>query len=205
MSSVVANKPVKYIGVFSIVVGLVMIIAGAFVYLYASNMLRDQNMTVSAVSAEEPGALADKVVAGPFTALAQANAIGHHALAATSGRSYADLGGDVNAAKAQFAELVNGDEAAIAALDTAVNARNKAMIAELDISDEARAVAETAITDQTLRMGTSINGSLLQSALFTSVMAFGVAVLVMGMGLMFILFGWVFTRIAPVQVSTVTA
>ena len=202
MSAVVANKPVRFIGIFSIVVGVIMILAGAGVYIYASNTLRVQNMTVSAVTPEEPGALADKVVAGPFTALAQANAINHHALAATGDRSYSDLGADVNAAKAQFAELVGGDEAAIGALNAAVNARNAGPLADLDISDEARAVADTAIADQTLRMGTSINGSLLQSALFTSVMAFGVAVLVMGIGLMFVLFGWVFTRIAP---ATVTA
>ena len=202
MSAVVANKPVRFIGIFSIVVGVIMILAGAGVYIYASNTLRVQNMTVSAVTPEEPGALADKVVAGPFTALAQANAINHHALAATGDRSYSDLGADVNAAKAQFAELVGGDEAAIGVLNAAVNARNAGPLADLDISDEARAVADTAIADQTLRMGTSINGSLLQSALFTSVMAFGVAVLVMGIGLMFVLFGWVFTRIAP---ATVTA
>ena len=156
MSAVVANKPVRFIGIFSIVIGVIMILAGAGVYIYASNTLRVQNMTVSAVTPEEPGALADKVVAGPFTALAQANAINHHALAATGDRSYSDLGADVNAAKAQFAELVGGDEEAIGALNAAVNARNAGPLADLDISDEARAVADTAIADQTLRMGTSI-------------------------------------------------
>lgn len=201
MSAAVANKPVKYIGIFSMVVGVIMMIAGAAVYIYASNMLREQNMTVSTATADNPGRFAGKPVAGPFTAMGQANAINVHALAATDGLSYAELGGAVRAATGEFAELVDNDEALIAELQKALDFRNPMMVERMDVSDEAMAAAEKALDLQYQRMGSAINGSLLQGALFTSVMAFGVAVLVMGVGLMFVLFGWVFTKVAPAAVA----
>lgn len=54
--------------------------------------------------------------------------------------------------------------------------------AELDREDPLRAVA--------------MNGSFLRASLFTSVVAFGVSVLVMGVGLMFILAGWAIRSLA---------
>ena len=200
MSAVVANKPVRFIGIFSIVVGVIMILAGAGVYIYASNTLRAQNMTVSAVTEEEPGSLAGKPVAGPFTALAQANAINHHSLSATGNRSYSDLGADVGAATAAAMELV-GDDADLQAL---VSARDAAGLEEAGAPAEAVELVKQAAADQGLRMGSALNGSLLQSALFTSVMAFGVAVLVMGLGLILALSGWAFTKIVvPAKAETV--
>ena len=196
--SAVAAKPVKFIGVFAIVIGIVMIIAGAGVYVFASSMLREQNMTVASVTDENPGALAGKVVAGPFTALAQANAINEHALAASGGRTYADLGADVGAATAQAMAIVGDDEE----LQALVSARDAAGLAEAGAPAEAVTLVEQAAKDQGLRMGTVLNGSLLQSALITSVMAFGVAVLVMGMGIMMIVIGWALNRLSPVAAVT---
>lgn len=54
--------------------------------------------------------------------------------------------------------------------------------AELDREDPLRAVA--------------MNGSFLRASLFTSVVAFGVSVLVMGVGFMFILAGWAIRSLA---------
>ncbi len=55
--------------------------------------------------------------------------------------------------------------------------------AELDKEDPLRAVA--------------MNGSFLRASLFTSVVAFGVAALVMGIGLVFGLIGFALRRLAP--------
>ena len=57
--------------------------------------------------------------------------------------------------------------------------------AELDREDPLRAVA--------------MNGSFLRASLFTSVVAFGVSVLVMGVGFMFILAGWAIRTLASKQ------
>lgn len=54
--------------------------------------------------------------------------------------------------------------------------------AELDREDPLRAVA--------------MNGSFLRASLFTSVVAFGVSVLVMGVGFLFILAGWAIRSLA---------
>ena len=61
--------------------------------------------------------------------------------------------------------------------------------AELDKEDPLRAVA--------------MNGSFLRASLFTSVVAFGVAALVMGLGLVFGLIGYTLRRLAPTAPATV--
>ena len=64
----------------------------------------------------------------------------------------------------------------------ALDATGGKTYAELDREDPLRAVA--------------MNGSFLRASLFTSVVAFGVSVLVMGVGLMFILAGWAIRNLA---------
>lgn len=61
--------------------------------------------------------------------------------------------------------------------------------AELDQDDPTRAVA--------------MNASFLRASLFTSVVAFGVAALVMGLGLLFILVGYALWALAGRKVATV--
>ena len=51
---------------------------------------------------------------------------------------------------------------------------------------------------------TAMNASFLRASLFTSVVAFGVAALVMGLGVMFILIGYALWAIAGRSVATVT-
>ena len=51
---------------------------------------------------------------------------------------------------------------------------------------------------------TAMNASFLRASLFTSVVAFGVAALVMGLGVMFILVGYALWAIAGRSVATVT-
>ena len=55
--------------------------------------------------------------------------------------------------------------------------------AELDREDPVRA--------------TMMNASFLRTSLFTSIVSFGVAAFVAGVGALFILFGWALTRLAP--------
>lgn len=99
-----ARKPVAIIGILSMVAGLVLIIAGGVVWGVITSQLKAEQITVSAISAENPGALAGKPVAGPFTAFAQANAINEHALAGSGGLTYAELGAKVSELKAADAE-----------------------------------------------------------------------------------------------------
>ncbi len=65
---------------------------------------------------------AGKVVAGPFTAWSMQEIIQIHADGATDGRSYAELGDDVNAAKEQYGEDSPEAEELQAKRDTAMNA-----------------------------------------------------------------------------------
>lgn len=44
---------------------------------------------------------------------------------------------------------------------------------------------------------TVMNASFLRTSLFTSIVSFGVAAFVAGVGALFILFGWALTRLAP--------
>jgi ABC-type sugar transport system permease subunit len=67
----------------------------------------------------------------------------------------------------------------------ALNTTGGKTYAELDREDPLRAVA--------------MNGSFLRASLFTSVVAFGVSVLVMGVGLMFVLAGWSIRSLASKQ------
>lgn len=115
----------------SIVVGLVLIIAGIATWTLVSVTLSDQHITV----AEDASCLAGDEVNGPFSAYCQAKVIDKHAREATGGKTYA----------------------------------------ELDRDDPLRATAQSA--------------AFLQSSLFTSVVAFGVAAMAILMGILFILIG----------------
>ena len=108
-AAVTTRKPVAIIGILSMVAGLVLIIAGGVVWGVITSQLKAEEITVAAVSEENPGALAGKKVAGPFTAFAQANAINEHALAGSGGLTYAELGAKVTELKAADADA-NADE-----------------------------------------------------------------------------------------------
>ena len=62
------------------------------------------------------------------------------------------------------------------------------------------------VLDLQKQRNTMMNASFLRASLFTSVVAFGVAALVMGLGVMFVLIGWAFRKVtvAPVAVSSTT-
>lgn len=150
-------KVTKTVGVLSIIAGIVMIVAGAVTWGMVSSQLAEENITVPA----DARAFAGNEVRGPLTAYFQADTINMHAMAATGGVTYAELG-------------------------TLVNQANEA-------GDEEAAAEFQAQRDLVM------NGSFLRASLFTSVVSFGIAALVMGLGLMFALIGWALLSIKPLR------
>ena len=131
MSSHSGSATAKWISIVVMIVGAVMVIAGAVTYGQVSSTLAEEKITVT----DDANCLAGQSVTGPFAAYCQADIIAHHALEATGGKTYA----------------------------------------ELDREDPLRQVA--------------MNGSFLRASLFTSVVAFGVAFMAIGIGIVFILLG----------------
>ena len=128
----------KWISIVVMVIGAIMVIAGAVTYGTVSSTLSEERITV----ADDASCLAGQSVSGPFAAFCQADIIAHHANEATGGKTYA----------------------------------------ELDREDPLRQTAMTA--------------SFLRASLFTSVVAFGVAFMAIGIGIVFILVGVALLNIA---------
>ncbi|HEX7461691.1 MAG TPA: aromatic ring-opening dioxygenase LigA [Dermatophilaceae bacterium] len=170
--STTSNKPVRLIGLIMIIGGILMILAGGATWALVTTQLKAEHIVVAAVTPENPGRLAGKPVAGPFTAYAQADAINHHALDGAKGRTYAQIGDDAKALKAKLAASGLSKE---------------------EVAKNPDVLALAATRDSTM------NGSFLRASLFTSVVSFGVAALVIGLGLLFILLG-----VALRKVSTTT-
>ncbi len=146
MSSSVTVRPVRGvrgIGLFTIIVGIVMILAGGTTYAMVTSQLRDEQITVS----DDAQFLAGWRVQDPLTAYSQAEVINKHALASTDGK--------------RFAQLPQDDP----------------------------------------RRATVMNGSFLRASLFTSVVAFGVAILVVVLGVLFLLVGIALRRLGRGDVS----
>ncbi len=80
-------KGVKIVGIVAMVAGLLMIIAGGVTWGLVSSQLKEEQITVSADAPHFGG----KIVNGPLDAYYQAEAIKHHVLEATDGKTYAQL------------------------------------------------------------------------------------------------------------------
>ena len=148
-------KNVKIVGLISLIAGIIMIVAGGITYGAVSSQLAAENIVVP----DDAAFLAGDKVDGPFSAYAQADIINHHALEASEGKTYAELGALAGKAKA------DGDQ---------------------ELADQYQGQRDTVMT-----------ASFLRASLFTSVLAFGVAALVIGLGVMFGLIGWAFMSIRP--------
>ncbi len=90
MSSSHGSGTARWISIVTMVVGAIMVLAGAVTYATVSSTLADQRITVS----EDASCLAGQPVSGPFAAYCQADIINHHALEATGGKTYAELDRD---------------------------------------------------------------------------------------------------------------
>ncbi len=130
MSNNSGSGSAKWISIVVMVIGALMVLAGAVTYAQVSTTLADERITVS-----EDACLGGQAVSGPFAAYCEAQIIQTHALEATGGKTYA----------------------------------------ELDREDPLREVA--------------MNGSFLRASLFTSVLAFGVSAMAIGVGIVFVLIG----------------
>jgi hypothetical protein len=175
MSSTTIDPKVKRTGGLVIIAGILMILAGGITWGAVTLQLKAENITVAAVTPANPGWLAGKPVVDPLTAYAQAAAINHHALAGTGGRTYSELGDDEKALKANLA----------------ANGLSKDEIAKDPDLQALGEVRDSAMT-----------GSFLRASLFTSIVAFGIAALVIGLGILFILIGRALRRISSAGVIT---
>jgi hypothetical protein len=142
-----AAQKVRALGLVSMIIGALMIVAGATTWGMVSSKLASENITVSADAPMFAGAK----VTGPLEAFVQADVINHHALTATNGKTYAELGKD----------------------------------------DPLRQTAMTA--------------SFLRSSLFTSVIAFGVALFAMGVGVLGLAIGWALRLVAAPKAALANA
>ncbi|GEL93763.1 aromatic ring-opening dioxygenase LigA [Cellulomonas composti] len=166
-----SNGLVRLLALITIIFGGVFIVAGAATWIAVSVNLKAENITVS----DDAEAFAGQTVDTPWEAWSQAAIINHHALAASGGLTYAEIG-------AEMTEL-------------------KADLAAQGLSDEEIAANEDLIALQNTRT-TVMNGSFLRASLFTSVIAFGVALLVVGLGAVVTVIGVALRKLAPaVQVE----
>ena len=134
----------KVASLTSIIVGIVMAIAGVVVWVVVSTTLEDQKITVS----DDANCAAGDTVNGPISAFCQADIIDHHTMEITGGKTYAELAQD----------------------------------------DPNR---ETAMTS-----------SFLQASLFTSVVAFGVCLMAIAIGIVLTLIGFALRAPVPVREPT---
>jgi hypothetical protein len=81
---------VQILAIVIIVAGVVLIVSGIFTWFNVSNHLADANITVS----DDANHFAGDTVDGPLTAYEEALVIDRHALEATGGLTYAELGRD---------------------------------------------------------------------------------------------------------------
>ena len=77
----------KVAAITSIVVGVVMAIAGVVTWIVVSSTLEDQKITV----ADDANCAAGDNVNGPISAFCQADIIDHHTQEITGGKTYAEL------------------------------------------------------------------------------------------------------------------
>jgi len=115
-------------------------------------------------------------VNSPWTAFSQAMIIRHHALTASNDKTYAELGAMITDKQNQL--KASGESADQIAKDADV------------------------VKLQGQRT-TVMNGSFLRASLFTSVIAFGVALFAVGVGVVFALIGWTLMKLSrPTAVAT---
>ena len=84
------NRTNRWLSIVTIVIGALMIIAGIATWTMVSRTLSDQRITVSS----DASCMAGSAVTGPLSAYCQAEVINKHALAATDGKTYAELDQD---------------------------------------------------------------------------------------------------------------
>ena len=80
-------RSVSVIGTIVVVFGIIMILAGGFTWYQVQSQLASEKITVS----EDASMFAGQAVNSPWTAYSEAQTIEKHALAASGGKTYAEL------------------------------------------------------------------------------------------------------------------
>lgn len=162
----------RLLSVLVVIIGAVIFVMGVAIYGFTSNMISKENITVLTYSDDNPGPLAGKPVRGPFTAMATAAAINHHVLVMTGGRTY----GQIPQIFTNDGQTYSRDVAATAASDGQAHAAGTKLTADDAKTYQLRKSAE--------------EGAFLQASLLVSVLAFGVAALIAGLGLVIAFIGF---------------
>ena len=170
------NLP-SILALVTIILGIVMIVAGIAVYIGTCAQLKAQNITVAPRTATDHQRDAGKQVAGPFTALAQIQVVGFHVSEATAAVN--------NGVPLKFGQM-------------------KQIATSNGVTYNADVTAATSTDGQTHNAGdplsaadakyynarwTAQQGAWTQASLIVSELAFGIAVLVMGIGIVVIIVG----------------
>lgn len=197
-----SEKPtlIKVLSILVAVVGVVFLATGITMYSITSVQLKAQQVTVApynhGTNGEKSGAFDGKPVAGPFTALAQIDAIGHHmsqaSATATGGKTDAATGvvtgGNPNLTYGTTPSItLNAD----GTCKTAVKWTDPAGNGSFTCDAKATPVVTGSIVPGALASlrPTLQSGSLLIASLYVSVLAFGVSALVGGLGIVLIIIG----------------
>ncbi|KQZ84027.1 aromatic ring-opening dioxygenase LigA [Microbacterium sp. Root166] len=81
---------VKAVGILGIIAGIVLIVVGVIAWIGVTTQLTAENITIP----DDAMAFQGQQVTGPLTAYVQADIINQHALAASDGKTYAELDQD---------------------------------------------------------------------------------------------------------------
>ena len=172
-------KPVKVLGLLTTVIAAIMVVAGVAVWIFTASQLSAQGITVPS----DASLAANTKVNNPISALGQAGIIHHHQYTGAL-KSLEEAGiTNPNSADGKFTE----SDVTYAGLGT---------IAKIDglTADQQQVVKDARTTANT--------AAGLISGLFTSVMAFGVALLIFGLGITFGIVGIALRKLAGAHATT---
>ena len=197
-----SEKPtlIKVLSVIVAALGVVFLAVGVTMYSITSSQLKAQQVTVAdyneGSNGVANGAFAGKQVAGPFTALAQIDAISHHmgqaSAKATGGKADAATG----VVTGGNAGLTYGTAPSITlqadgTCKSAVKWTDPAGNGTFTCDANAKPVVTGSIVPGALASlrSTLQSGSFLIASLYVSVLAFGVSALVAGLGVVLVIIG----------------
>ena len=136
------------------------------------------NLSAEKITVSPDATFGGQNVNSPWTAFSQAMIIRHHELTASNDRTYAELGADITA-------------------------KTNALKASGETADQIAKDAD--IIKLNGQRTTVMTGSFLRASLFTSVIAFGVALFAIGVGAVFALIGWTLMKMAAVPAAASAA
>ncbi|MCL2470400.1 MAG: hypothetical protein FWF25_01470 [Propionibacteriaceae bacterium] len=172
----------KTLSVIVGIVGVLMLLGGIGLYIGVSVQLTSQHATVSVKDPDDPGPYANQEIRGPITAYAQIQVIQHHLNAITGGKTF----GQLPLIATSDGKTYNADVTEATTTDGQVHKKGDPLSSADAKTYSARNTAQTA--------------SFLEASLLVSIMAFGVAVMIAGLGLLFIVIS--FTLLVVIRMAT---